>query len=204
MPIRRNKYFRRRPLSLSHSDDGTSMIELMIAMVVLAVGLGGLGVLFAVTAKANGKSSKDTSATLLSQLVIESIAAQHPSVTTAIPITDCAGNVWQIGQGNGGTPVNQPIGLGAALIQAGPNAGTIDWTQTYAAVGPAGAAAPGYAMRYVDCAINGRQTVYEVRWNVMTVNAYTRLITVSARQRGTDRGGPLFIVPVNLRGIGGV
>jgi type II secretory pathway pseudopilin PulG len=202
MPIKR--YFRRRPFRSSQSDDGTSMIELMIAMVVLAVGLGALAVLFAVTAKANGKSSKDTSATLLSQLVLESIAAQHPTVTTPIPITDCAGNVWQIGQGNGGAPVNQPVGLGANLIQAGPNMGTIDWTQSYAAVGPATAAAPGYAMRYVDCAINGRQTVYEVRWNVMTVDAYTRLITVSSRQLGTDKGGALFIVPVNLRGIGGV
>jgi len=204
MAINRNMLFRRRPLGSSHSDDGTSMIELMIAMVVLAVGLGALAVLFAVTAKANGKSSKDTSATLLSQLVLESIAAQHPTVVTPIPITDCAGNVWQLGQGNGGAAGNAPTGLGATLIAAGTNAGNIDWTQGYAAVGPASAVAPGYAMRYVDCAINGRQTVYEVRWNVMTIDPYTRLVTVSARQQGTDKGGPLFIVPVTLRGIGGV
>jgi hypothetical protein len=38
----------------------------------------------------------------------------------------------------------------------------------------------------------------------MTIDPYTRLITVSARQRGTDKGGPLFTMPVTLRGVGGV
>jgi hypothetical protein len=59
-------------------------------------------------------------------------------------------------------------------------------------------------MRYVDCALNGRQTIYEVRWNVMTIDINTRLITVSARQSGTINGGPLFMMPITLRGIGGV
>jgi len=186
----------------SNGQDGTSLIELMIAMVILAVGVGALAVLFVAAAKANGKSSHDTSATLLSQLVLESIAAQHPTVTTPIPITDCAGNVWQIGQGNGGAVANVPTGTGANLIGA---TGEVDWTgQAYSAVPPATSVNPGYAMQYVDCAPNGRQTVYEVRWNVMTIDAYTRLITVSARQQGTIKGGPLFTVPVTLRGVGGV
>jgi Tfp pilus assembly protein PilV len=197
-----SKRLRSTRLRRSKGEDGTSLIELMIAMVVLAVGVGALAVLFVAAAKANGKSRNDTSATLLSQMVLESIAAQHPSVTTPIPITDCAGNVWQIGQGNGGAVVNVPAGTGAALIAA---TGEINWTgQTYGAVPPATSVNPGYAMRYVDCAPNGRQTVYEVRWNVMTIDPYTRLITVSARQQGTDKGGPLFTIPVTLRGVGGV
>ncbi len=202
MPLTSPRTNRSRQKSAARRQDGTTLIELMIAMVVLVVGMGGLVVLFVAAAKGNNKSSKDTSATLLSQMVLESIAAQHPSVTTPIPITDCAGNVWQIGNGNGGAPANVPTGVGARIVAA---TGDIDWTgQTYAAVPPATAAAGGYAMRYVDCAVNGRQTVYEVRWNVMTMDANTRLITVSARQRNSTNGGALYTVPITLRGMGGV
>lgn len=202
----RNTPFRKISRAMANPQDGTSLIELMIAMVVLAVGLGALTVLFAVAAKANGKSGKDTSATLLSQKVLETIAAQHPNIMTPIVMTDCAGNQWQIATGNGGAAANSPAGLGATLIPstAAMNAGSIDWTETYAALPPATAGAPGYGMRYVDCGLNGRQTVYEVRWNVMTIDINTRLITVSARQAGTRTGGPLFMIPITLRGIGGV
>ncbi len=197
--------FRNRPL-LSCRQDGTTLIELMIAMFVLAVGLGAIAMLFIVAAKSNGRSGKDTSATMLSQKVLETIAAQHPSVATPIVLTDCAGNQWQIATGNGGAAVNQPTGLGATLLPAtsATDPGGVDWTQGYAALPPATAAAAGYGMRYVDCAQNGRQTVYEVRWNVMTIDANTRLITVATRQQGTQNGGPMFTVPVTLRGIGGV
>ncbi len=188
------------------AQDGTTLIELMIAMFVLAVGLGALSVLFVVAAKANGRSGKDTSATMLSQKVLEAIAAQHPSVTTAIVMTDCGGNSWQLATGNGGSPANQPTGLGATLLSSASatDPGGIDWTQSYSNIPPASATTAGYGMRYVDCAPNGRQTVYEVRWNVMTIDANTRLITVAARQQGTQNGGPMFTVPVTLRGIGGV
>ena len=61
-------------------------------------------------------------------------------------------------------------------------------------------------MQYVDCAVNGRQGVYDVRWNVITLNQYARMITVTARQLGpSDRlGNKIFALPVTVRTIGGM
>ena len=48
-----------------------SMIELMIAMVVLAVGLGALSNLFILASGTDNKNSRGTSAALLAQMMIE-------------------------------------------------------------------------------------------------------------------------------------
>ena len=59
-------------------------------------------------------------------------------------------------------------------------------------------------MQYVDCNLNGTQTTYDVRWNVMSVTANsTRLITASARQRGSVSDGLHYAIPVTLRAVGG-
>ena len=55
---------------------GFSLIEMMIAMVVLAVGLGALTILFTTAMYSNTKSNKDTTATMLAQTVMEQIDAQ--------------------------------------------------------------------------------------------------------------------------------
>ena len=49
-------------------ESGMSMIELMIAMVVLAVGLGALSSLFVLASGANNKNSRGTSAALLTNM----------------------------------------------------------------------------------------------------------------------------------------
>lgn len=180
---------------------GMTLIELMIAIVVLAVGLGGITSLLVLAIGTNNRNSKDTTATMLAQLVIEEIGSQDPnSGILTIPITDCAGNAFNIAVTGGAAPG----GTGATLVTnaASPSYGAIDQSQAAAAI-PA-----GYQMNYVDCsAAGGSQATYDVRWNVMTVTAtQTRLVTASARQRGSSStllGGPIFALPVNLRGIGG-
>jgi len=199
---RPQKHFLHR---IKGKDSGSTLVELMIAMVGLAIGLGSLTVLFIGVIETNNKNSKDTSATLLSQMVLEALSAQHPSVITPVVITDCAGNAWTLANGSGGL-VNTATGIGANLVSGAGTVGYggIDWTQAYNALPPASSVTSGYGMRYVDCAPNGRQTIYEVRWNVMTIDANQRLITVSSRQLGSNNGGMLFTLPVTLRGIGGV
>jgi len=185
-------------------EDGMSLIELMIAMVVLAVGLGALTVLFISSASADNRNSRDTSATLLSQLVLEQISAQHPNSIASIILTDCAGNQWDIATAG----AVAPSGVGATLVTdpASQYYGGIDPTQDYAAVPPATAAVPGYAMQYVDCNTGGRQAVYDVRWNIINVSPYARMITVSSRQLSpsSQLGNRTFALPVTLRGIGGM
>ena len=41
---------------------------------------------------------------------------------------------------------------------------------------------PGYAMYYVDCGPNGQQSTYDVRWNVLTIDAYTNLVGFLTRR----------------------
>ena len=64
-----------------HSERGISLIELMIAMLVLAVGLGALTTLFVASIATDNRNSKDTSATLLAQKVIEELSAQSTNST---------------------------------------------------------------------------------------------------------------------------
>jgi Tfp pilus assembly protein PilV len=174
-----------------------SLIELMIAMLVLAIGLGGITILFTTAIASNNRNSRDTTATLLAQMVIEQISAQHVYATNSnapLNITDCAGNNWTVASAPGAVKT----GAGANLTANG----TIDFTQAYGGI-PA-----NYAMQYVDCSVaGGIQTTYEVRWNVMSVstNTTSRLITAAARPEASNvkqLGGLFYALPVNLRSIG--
>jgi type IV pilus modification protein PilV len=178
------------------SEQGSTLIELMIAMLVLAIGFGGVTTLLITAIASNNRNSKDTTATLLAQKVIEEISAQNVYNDTAVTVTDCANNAYSFATDPGAFPT----GTGASLKADG----TIDFTQSYANV-PA-----GYAMRYVDCANQGgAQTTYDVRWNVMTIsatNTTSRLITAAARPLASNvnqLGGFYFALPVTLRGVGG-
>jgi len=50
---------------------GMTLLELVIAMAVLATGLGALSTLFISAALSNNKNSRNTTATLLAQLVLD-------------------------------------------------------------------------------------------------------------------------------------
>lgn len=192
----RNIAFRRH--DQPQKEAGMSLVELMFAMVILAIGLGALSVLFVFASDTDTKNSKATSSTMLAQQVLEQISAQHPDSLQIITLNDCAGNAWTVNS-VGNVP---PLGVGAQLVTAPSNRyyGGIDPAQAYAAI------PNGYAMQYVDCGAGGRQTVYDVRWNVMNINQYTRLITVTARQTSpaSQAGNRIFALPVTLRGIGGM
>jgi Tfp pilus assembly protein PilV len=181
------------------TDRGTTLVELMMAMLVLAVGMGAFTILLTGAMASNNKSSRDMTATLLAQMVIEQISAQHVYSNGNIQITDCAGNVWPIATATG--PAG--TGNGATLLSNG----SIDWTQAYSTLWSS-TGSNNYAMQYVDCSVSGgTQTTYEVRWNVMSVsnNTSSRLITTAARvmpSNSSKLGGAVFAFPVTLRGIG--
>ena len=172
-----------------------TLTELMISMLVLAIGLGAVTILLAGAMINNNRSSRDMTATLLAQMVMEQISSQHVYFTTPMTITDCAGNSLTIATAPGAVGT----GNGANLNSDG----SIDFTQSYSTV-----SASNYAMQYVDCSsAGGTQTTYEIRWNVMNVstNTSTRMITVGARMVASSvsqLGGAMFAFPVTLRGIG--
>ncbi len=186
----------RRPARQARAREaGMSLIELMIAMIVLVVGMMGVMVMISQAITNNARNKMDTTATALSQMVIEAVAAQSVVTGTPFTVSDCrpaaAGGpqVWTV----------NTVGLAAPGAGAQLDAnGNIEWAlQTYAAV-PA-----NYKMQFVSCGSGGRQATYEVRWNVTNISAFSKLVTVSARQIGAGPTSRTFTVPVTLRTIAG-
>jgi prepilin-type N-terminal cleavage/methylation domain-containing protein len=172
---------------------GMSMLELMVSMAVLAVGMTAVTALFHSAILTNNRAKVDTSATMLAQTVLEKIAAQPANQTATISVTDCGGTptTWVIATAGAAAPGN-----GASLDV---NSGAIDFTQPYASV------PDNYKMQFAGCGAGGRQMIFDVRWNVQTVTANTRLITVAARPLAAAASArPVeFAQPVTLRTIGG-
>ena len=135
---------------------------------------------------------------MVAEHVLEQISAQPANSAASLSITDCAGSAWNIntagaalGAGTGGAYG----GNGANLTSTG----IVDWTQSYSVL------PVGYGMNYVACGAGGRQTAYDVRWDVITMSAFSRMVVVSARPVGSATvGGLKYVVPVNLRTIGGM
>src|SRR6266852_4133667 len=68
---------------------GISIIELLIAITVLAVGMAGLAVLFSIAIMNNSRSKGDTTGTMLAQTVLEKIAAEPANTAATFTLTDC-------------------------------------------------------------------------------------------------------------------
>jgi prepilin-type N-terminal cleavage/methylation domain-containing protein len=183
---------------------GFTLIELAISMVVLLIGLGGLLVLLVSAIYTNKTASTDTASTMIAEHVLEQISAQGLQATTPLTITDCtyptavttnfATNPAAIGSGNSGANG----GNGATLTASG----VIDWTQAFTAIPTDPVSGYQYGVLYTDCGANGKQTVYDVRWNVIRMSTNDRLIVIGARPANvTTNGGLRFVVPANLRTV---
>ena len=181
-----------------HAESGMTVIELLIAGVVLVVGMLAVMALLALATGNNSRSKIDSTATMLTQSVVEQISAvlegggpgdiwdSKLSAGKCVPGTE-----WPINH-TAGAP---PTGNGAALITSGTNAGKIDFTVT---------APAGYQMTYNACNVqpSGQATLttYDVRWNVQTMDSKgTYLVTVGAKPVGGTAVRFSFALPVNMR-----
>jgi prepilin-type N-terminal cleavage/methylation domain-containing protein len=176
------------------NEAGMTLIELLIAMLVLAVGLAGIMSLVVAALATNGRNNADTSSTLISQMVIEQMANIPASTPANFTLQDCANPpvTWNVNTAPGGAPlrgVNDQLGV----------ANDIDFNVAY------GAAAPGngYQMMWTGCGINSNQRpVYDVRWNiVLNADTFTKTVTVAARRRGSDNRILYYAIPVQLKSI---
>jgi prepilin-type N-terminal cleavage/methylation domain-containing protein len=191
---------------------GVTMIELMIAVVVLGISLLGSLSMVLMGMQSNSRNKTDTTATILDQEIVEKFSTlkKYPKPGW-ISIYDCALNTGaanihraSLGAGAG------PTGNGATLFTAAnapstAQAGDVDWTA--AAPTLATSTTAGYAMEYQTC----HGDTYEVRWNIMEVspNPSSRIsmLTVSARPRTAlsadaaqaQNRAVLFAWPVTLR-----
>ena len=163
---------------------GVTMIELMIAGMVMVVGFLGMMILITTAIATNNRNKMDTNATLAAQMVFEEIRADI--ATGASPtLTDCAGNAWTIGVGS------NTVGSTTGATLSG---SSIDFSAT---------AVTNYSMLYKVCTANGGQATYDVRWNVQTLTTGASLVTVGAKPVGASSDLKYFALPVTLRGIAG-
>ena len=165
---------------------GFSILEVLIASVVLTVGLLGGVVLLSVATASNSRSKFDTTATTLAESVMERIVSIPENATgpaAQSSITDCTGSTFLI---------NTAVG-GAALNATNDR---IDFAQA----APSG----NYSMRYVVCSSNANVT-YEVRWRIDNGPvAGTQLVTVGAKVLNASQShATLFAFPVNIRTLRG-
>lgn len=166
------------------------LIELMIAMVVLVFGMLALMMLVGTSTGSNNRNKLDTTGTMLAQTVLEGISASKNATFT---LNDCNSNALTV------AATGAAGGTGAQLDANG----NVDWAnESYASV------TANYKMKYVSCGANaGAVATYEVRWNVRALTAYTKLVTVSARQLGVPGDNsrlPFFAPPITLRTIAGL
>ncbi len=172
MPRTNKKAFRK--------ERGMSLIELMIAMIVLLVGIIGSMSLIAYAIGGNGRSRQQSNSTVISQMVAEKISSQKASLSNNLTITDCAGT---------NTTVYTAAG-GATLTSAG----DADYSQ---------AAVTGYQMYYTDCGTSGRLMIYDVRWNITQPTPYVKLITVSTKMKNAGKNARVYALPVTIRTLVG-
>jgi type IV pilus assembly protein PilV len=163
---------------------GVTMIELMIAGMVMVVGFLGMMILITTAIAFNNRNKMDTNATLAAQMVFEEVRSDIATGSSPT-LTDCGGTAWTIGVGS------NTVGATAGATLAG---ATVDFTA---------AKVTNYSMDYKVCTANGGQATYDVRWNVQTLSSGVSLVTVGAKAKGASSDLKYFALPVTLRGIAG-
>jgi prepilin-type N-terminal cleavage/methylation domain-containing protein len=166
----------------SGQESGLTLIELMIAMVVLAVGILGSMALIVRAIGGDAWSKQLSNSTVLAQAVTERIMAIPAATNTIVTINDCIPN----------NPLNVSTAPGGPAVTA---SGDLDFTA---------AAVANYRMLYTDCNTNGRQAVYDVRWNITAIPnslGFAKMLTVSAQLKHNGNNAVAFAPVATVRTI---
>jgi len=162
--------------SVALDEHGMSLIELMIALVVLMVGVVGSMYLIGLSMGGNSRSKQQSNSTAIAQMMVEKISSVKASISPSLTITDCAGNTSTIATAAGGSALT--------------SAGVVDFTQS---------AVSDYQMLFTDCASGGMQFTYDARWNITQPTPYTKFVTVSVQKQNAGNDPKFFSLPVTIR-----
>lgn len=160
-----------------------TLIELMIAMLVLAVGIMAAMGLVVRAISGDAWSKQLSNSTVLAQTIVERIMAVPAQNNGNLTIYDCTTNPSTVATAAGGATLNSN--------------GEVDFTQS---------AVTNYQMNYTDCDTTGRQATYDIRWNVQAIAGSlgnVKLLTVSAKLKNAGKSPILFAPEATVRTIVG-
>lgn len=176
--------FKRSTTRLRFKQDGFTIIEMLLATVILLVGLVAVAQLVPASILLNYRNRMDSSALVFAQRQLDQMIDQP---LTSISFLDALGNTCQLG--NPATP-NTVQGSNVVFIN---NQTLIDFSQ------PPGAPAPtnGYSFTYQD-PTDPSGTTYDVRWAVIITGngsvASSKRFILGVRQIG----GSGYFLPITL------
>ena len=179
----------RMKMAKSRQQCGMSLIELLIAIAVLTIGVAGCAVVIPIAIGRNFANRQQSNSTAIAQMVLEKLMSVQASASPTLTITDCASNANTV------STTGSAGGSGSTVMSSG----EIDFS---VAQGSGGAPA-GYYMDYTTCGTNGRQSTYDVRWNIKAPSTFAEVITVSAKLKKTTNDAKMFSRPVTIRSISG-
>ena len=171
-----------------NSQSGISVIEVLLASVILMICALGIIGLVSTTIASNNRNKVESAQTMLAESIIEQVNSTLIGIGTS-SITDCAGTTWTIETTPGGATLSDS---------------DIDFDETDVP--------DNYHMDYVmntPCTESGkREGVFDVRWHVEIVGAgstptNTYSITVGARKEGQGETSLVFSSAVTLRVLAG-
>ena len=168
----------------SRNDTGISLVETLLASLILTIGTMGMFGLVIGSIASNNRNKIDSTQTMLTQSILEQINSTFIGSGSST-LVDCAGNQWTIS-----TALPAAGYAGAQLDGA-----SIDFSET--------TPPENYFMRYVvstPCTPSGSvQGVYDVRWHLEAIGTGSFLLTVSGKLSGHGEGNMYFALPVTLR-----
>jgi prepilin-type N-terminal cleavage/methylation domain-containing protein len=167
----------------ARNERGMTLIELMIALVILLVGVVGSMSLVALSIGSDGRNRQQSNSTALSQMMTEKISSVKASTSPVLTVTDCVGNSYTVDTAAGGSALT--------------SSGDVDFTQ---------APVTNYQMLYTDCGTGGKQITYDIRWNIqqtLTISTYVKFVTVSSKMKNAGGDLKFFSLPVTVRTLVG-
>src|ERR1700687_2159490 len=164
---------------------GFTLIEMLIATVIMVVGLVGVAQIVPLSIRLNGANRNDSTALVFAQRELNELIDQP---ITAITFTDPQGVLCPTGSTcNLGDPAQPKVAVGSGVVMIN-NTPMIDFAQAQVA---------GYSFNYTD-PNDPFGMSYDVRWAVIAYanggNAAGKRFIVGARRRG----GNAPFLPVTL------
>jgi prepilin-type N-terminal cleavage/methylation domain-containing protein len=167
-----------------NSSAGFSLVEMLIATVVMTVGVLGACGIIVMAAAANSRNLHGSTMTMLTNAIIEQVNSTLVGSGTAA-LSDCRGTTFAIATAPGGAELQAGLGSDFNFSASPPDDYHMDYTITS------------------PCGADGKNpATYDVRWRVDQIGAASGtpsnsfLVTVAAKRKG-------LALPVHVRVVVG-